>query len=183
VAMFAWGKDPYPVRPFSGETPIKLLGATVIPQTLWIVGITVVMLIALNLFFERTITGKGMRACAANPRAAGLLGIRVKRMVLLTFALSGALGSVAGIIISPITFAEYDMGIMLGLKGFCGAVIGGLGSVPGAIVGGFVLGILESLGAGLISSAYKDAIAFVILLVVLFVRPTGIFGRGETKRV
>ncbi len=183
VSMLAWGKDPYPLRPFSGDIPIMLGGATIIPQTLWIIGTTCVILVSLHLLFEHTITGKAMRACAVNRRAASLLGIRVKRMILLTFALSGALGAVAGIIISPITFATYDMGVMLGLKGFCGAVIGGLGSVVGSIVGGFVLGILESLGAGLISSAYKDAIAFVILLLVLFIRPTGLFGAGETKRV
>jgi len=124
-----------------------------------------------------------MKACAVNKRAASLLGIRVNRMILLSFALSGALGAVAGIIIAPITFASYDMGVMLGLKGFCGAVIGGLGSVVGSIIGGFVLGILESLGAGLISSAYKDAIAFVILLIVLFIKPTGLLGSGDVKRV
>jgi branched-chain amino acid transport system permease protein len=183
LSMLIWGKDPYPLRSFSGDTPISIGGATVIPQTLWIIGTTLVILGGLHLFFEHTITGKAMKACAINRRAASLLGIRVKRMVLLTFALSGALGAVAGIIISPITFASYDMGVMLGLKGFCGAVIGGLGSVLGSIVGGFVLGVLESLGAGLISSAYKDAIAFVILLLVLFVRPKGIFGAGDVKRV
>jgi branched-chain amino acid transport system permease protein len=183
VSMLAWGTDPYPIQPFSGDEPIMIRGATIIPQTVWIIGTTCVILVALHLFFEHTITGKAMRACAVNRRAASLLGIRVKRMILLTFALSGALGAVAGIIISPITFATYDMGVMLGLKGFCGAVIGGLGSVVGSIVGGLVLGILESLGAGLISSAYKDAIAFVILLLVLFIRPTGLFGAGEIKRV
>jgi branched-chain amino acid transport system permease protein len=183
VAVFAWGKDPYPLKSFSGDTPLEIWGAYVMPQTLWIIGITAVVLVVLHFFFEYTIAGKGMRACAVNPRAARLLGIRVKRMVLLTFALSGGLGAVAGIIISPITLATYDMGVMLGLKGFCGAVIGGLGSIPGAIIGGLVLGVLESLGAGLISSAYKDAIAFVILLIVLFIRPTGIFGTGDVKRV
>jgi branched-chain amino acid transport system permease protein len=183
VSMFVWGKDPYPLDSFSGDAPIQIGGASIIPQTLWIIGITLLILGALHVFFEYTITGKAMKACAVNKRAASLLGIRVNRMVLLSFALSGMLGAVAGIIISPITFASYDMGVMLGLKGFCGAVIGGLGSVLGSIVGGFVLGILESLGAGLISSAYKDAIAFIILLFVLFVRPTGIFGSGEVKRV
>jgi branched-chain amino acid transport system permease protein len=183
ISMFIWGKDPYPVRSFSGDAPIMIGGATIIPQTLWIIGTTLIILTALHIFFEYTITGKAMSACAVNRRAASLLGIRVKRMILITFALSGALGAVAGIIIAPITFAGYDMGVMLGLKGFCGAVIGGLGSVFGSIAGGFILGIIESLGAGLISSAYKDAIAFVILLVVLFIRPTGLFGSDESKRV
>lgn len=183
IAMLFWGKDAYRLKSFSGETPIALGNAAIMPQTLWILGITAVILIFLHIFFEFTITGKGMRACAINPRAASLLGVKVKRMVLLSFALSGGLGAVAGIIIAPITFAGYGMGLMLGLKGFCSAVIGGLGSVPGAILGGFTLGVLESMGAGLISSGYKDAIAFVALLIVLFIRPSGIMGRGEVKRV
>jgi branched-chain amino acid transport system permease protein len=183
ISMLAWGKDPYTLQSFSGDAPIQIGGASIIPQTLWIIGTTLIILAGLQLFFEYTITGKAMKACAINRRAASLLGIRVNRMILFSFALSGALGAVAGIIISPITFASYDMGVMLGLKGFCGAVIGGLGSVPGSIIGGFVLGILESLGAGLISSAYKDAIAFVILLLVLFIRPTGLLGSGNVKRV
>ncbi len=183
VAMLAWKKDYHAATPFSGEKPISIGTAAITPQALWVIGITCVVLVLLHLFFEYTDTGKGMRASAINPKAASLLGIRVKRMVLISFALSGALGAVAGIIIAPITFAIYNMGVMLGLKGFCGAVIGGLGSVPGAIIGGFALGVLEAMGAGLISSAYKDAIAFVVLLLVLFMRPTGILGKGEMKRV
>ncbi len=183
VAMFVWKKDYHAATPFSGEVPISIGPAAITPQALWVIGITGTVLIFLHIFFEYTNTGKGMRACAINPRAASLLGIKVKRMVLISFGLAGALGAIAGIIIAPITFANYNMGLMLGLKGFCGAVIGGLGSVPGAIVGGFALGILESLGAGLISSAYKDAIAFVVLLLVLFMKPTGILGKSESKRV
>jgi branched-chain amino acid transport system permease protein len=183
VAMMFWGKNPYPSKPFSGDNPIIIWGAAVIPQTIWILSITIVTLVFLHFFFEYTITGKGMRACAINRRAASLLGIRVNKMILLSFALSGGLGAVAGIIISPITFAGYGMGTMLGLKGFCAAIIGGIGSIPGAILGGFSLGVLESMGAGLISSAYKDAIAFLALLLVLFIRPSGILGKGEVKRV
>jgi branched-chain amino acid transport system permease protein len=183
IAMMIWGKDPYPLNSFSGDMPIIVSGAAVMPQTIWIVVITALILVLLHFFFEYTVMGKGMRACAINKRAASLLGIRVNRMILLTFALSGGLGAVAGIIISPITFATYKMGTLLGLKGFCAAVIGGLGSVPGAIVGGLALGILESLGAGFISSTYKDAIAFIVLLLVLFIKPTGIFGKGDMERV
>ncbi|MBN1882940.1 MAG: branched-chain amino acid ABC transporter permease [Deltaproteobacteria bacterium] len=185
IAMqsWAWGKGEYASTPFSGETPILIGNAAMTPQAIWIIGITLTILMLLHFFFENTITGKGMRACAVNPRAASLMGIKVSRMVVITFALSGMLGAVAGIIITPTTTASYKMGVMLGLKGFCAAIIGGLGSIPGAIIGGFVLGVLESMGAGLISSAYKDAIAFVALLVVLFVRPSGILGIGDIKRV
>jgi branched-chain amino acid transport system permease protein len=104
-------------------------------------------------------------------------------MILFSFALSGALGAVAGMIIAPISTTSYDTGIMLGLKGFAAAILGGYGNFAGAILGGFILGILESLGAGLISSQYKDAIAFLVLLLVLFLKPTGIMGYGESERV
>jgi branched-chain amino acid transport system permease protein len=104
-------------------------------------------------------------------------------MVLLSFSISAAIGSLAGIIIAPLTMTSYDVGIMLGLKGFCAAIIGGMSSGLGTVVGGLLLGILESLGAGLISSGYKDAIAFIILLIILFFRPEGVFGKKETERV
>ena len=114
-----------------------------------------------------------MRACAVNPRAARLMGIRVDRVFLLAFALSGALGAVAGAVVAPITYATYDMGLMLGLKGFVAAVLGGLVSPAGAIAGGFLLGVLESMAAGLLSSAYKDAVAFIVLIAVCLAQVTG----------
>jgi branched-chain amino acid transport system permease protein len=112
-----------------------------------------------------------------------LTGIPVDRMILLSFTLSGALGAVAGIILTPITTTSYDVGVMLGLKGFSAAILGGYGSMPGAVVGGLLLGILESLAAGLISSEYKDALAFLILLTALFFKPSGIMGRGRLRQV
>ncbi len=93
------------------------------------------------------------------------------------------MGAVAGIIIAPITTTSYDVGFMLGLKGFSAAVLGGYGSMPGAVLGGLLLGVMESLAAGLISSAYKNAVAFIILLLVLFIRPSGLLGEPETERV
>lgn len=119
-----------------------------------------------------------MKAAAVNKHGARLVGINVNSMMVWAFGISAALGAVGGTIIAPITMASYDMGTMLGLKGFCAAIFGGLGSSGGAIAGGLILGILESLGAGLISSAYKDAIAFIVLLLVLFVKPSGLFGGG-----
>jgi branched-chain amino acid transport system permease protein len=104
-------------------------------------------------------------------------------MILFSFALSGALGAVAGMIIAPISTTSYDTGIMLGLKGFAAAILGGYGNFAGAIVGGLLLGTMESLGAGLISSHYKDAIAFLVLILVLFVKPSGLMGAGEAERV
>lgn len=183
VAMLIWGKDTYPLPSFSGEVAINVGGATIMPQHLWILGLTCVIIFLNRLFFYHTIYGKAMRACAVNPRAAGLTGINVKVMVLTSFAISSALGALAGIIIAPLTLTSYDVGIMLGLKGFCAAIIGGMGSGMGAVLGGFILGVLESLGAGLTSAGYKDAIAFVVLLAILFFRPGGLLGRRGTERV
>ncbi len=183
VASFIWGKEPHSIPAFSGEDPIPFFGAVIQPQSLWVMLVTVVIVIALKQFFDRTITGKAMIACAFQPRAARLVGIDVSYMVLLSFGLSGAVGAAAGIVIAPMSMLQYDMGVMLGLKGFCAAIIGGLGYPWGAVVGGLSLGVLESLGAGLISSGYKDAIAFVILLLMLFFRPQGLLGKSKGDRV
>ena len=183
LSMMVWGKNPMTLAPFSGEAPFIILGAAVMPQSLWIFGITVFVVTGLNYFFKRTLTGKAMRAVAASRRSAILTGIPVDRMIFLSFTLSGALGAVAGIILTPITTTSYDVGVMLGLKGFSAAILGGYGSMPGAVLGGFLLGVLESLGAGLVSSEYKDALAFLILLMVLFLKPSGILGRGKLRRV
>ncbi len=182
VFKIAWGTNQMAVPAFSGDTPFIILGAAVLPQSLWIFLITVAVVILLHFFFNKTLVGKAMRATSFNPRAAALMGVNVNSMVLFSFALSGALGAVAGIIIVPITTLSYDIGVILGLKGFAAAVLGGYGNSVGAIVGGLLLGVLESLGAGMISSTYKDVIAFAILLLVLFVKPSGLLGYGERER-
>src|SRR5512138_1616610 len=183
IAMLVWGKDTHAIPAFSGSEPLAIGSATILPQHLWIFGLTAIAIVANKLFFQYSITGKAMRACAVNRRAAGLVGIDVRRMVLFSFVISSALGSLAGIIVAPLTMTSYDVGIMLGLKGFCAAIIGGMSGGVGTVLGGLLLGILESLGAGLISSGYKDAIAFIILLLILFFRPQGLFSRGQTDRV
>jgi branched-chain amino acid transport system permease protein len=183
VFKILWGKNQMGLPPFSGDTPINFAGATLMPQNLWIFGITFLSVIGLQYFFSRTRLGKAMRAASCNPRAALLMGVNVNSMVMLSFAFSGALGAVAGIIIVPITTLSYDIGVMLGLKGFAAAVLGGYGSSLGAVVGGLLLGVLESVGAGVVSSTYKDVISFGILLLVLFVRPSGILGHGNTERL
>ncbi len=177
-----WGKNQMGLPPFSGETPITFFGATVLPQNLWIFLITFIAVATLHFFFSRTRVGKAMRAASFNPRAAALMGVNINQMVLLSFALSAALGATAGIIIVPITTLSYEIGVMLGLKGFAAAVLGGYGNSFGAVLGGLLLGVLESLGAGVISSTYKDVIAFGILLLVLFIKPSGILGHGDTER-
>ncbi len=183
AAMLIWGKDPFDLPAFSGRHPIALLGAVIQPQYFWVIGFLILTVIVLTLFFEKTIIGKAMSACADNPDAASLVGINVKRMILLSFALSAAIGAVAGITITPISLMEYDRGAMLAVKGFGAAVLGGLGSFPGAVVGGLIMGAIESLGAGLVSSGYKDAFALIVLLVVLFFRPSGILGDIEVSKI
>ena len=183
LAMLVWGKDTHTIPPFSGDDPIAIGGATILPQHLWILGITLLIILINKIYFYHTISGKAMRACSYNRRAAGLVGIDVKRMVLFSFIISSAMGAVAGIIVAPLTMTAYDVGVMLGLKGFCAAIIGGMSSGVSTVIGGLILGVLESLGAGLISSGYKDAIAFIILLLILFFRPQGLFGKADSERV
>lgn len=183
LAQLVWDKSIHALPPLSGDAPISILGATIVPQSLWVIGVTVVVVAALTWFFNRTLLGKAMLATSYNRFAAQLVGIEVRKVLFASFGLAAALGAVAGVLIAPITFTSYDAGIMLGLKGFAAAMLGGLGSFPGAIIGGVLLGLLESLGAGYLSSAYKDVIAFVIILAVLFVRPDGILGAVKSERV
>ena len=178
LMKLVWGKNRLAVPPLSGEAPLHLLGASILPQTLWILGLTALTIVLLVLFFRRTSLGLAMRAVAANEAAAAVVGLKVWRVKAASFALAGALGGLAGCLVTPITTLSYDVGVLLGLKGFAAAILGGFGSFPGAILGGLTLGLLESLGAAYLSSAYKDVIAFVVLLLVLFVRPRGFLG-GE----
>jgi branched-chain amino acid transport system permease protein len=183
IAMFIWGKDPYSLPPFSSGKPLMMAGAAVLPQIFWVLGLSLVTVILMNLFFNRTITGKAMSACAGNRLAASLVGINVSKMILLSFALSATLGAIAGAAITPITLMEYDRGPLLALKGFCAAVLGGLGFGTGAVVAGFIIGIIESFAAGFVSSGFKDAIALIILILVLFIKPSGLFGSAEVGKV
>ncbi len=183
AAMFIWGKDPFDLPPFTGRDPINFLGAAVLPQSLWVVGFLVAVVITLTLFFDRTIIGKALRACAVNPNASSLVGINVKYMILVSFAMSAAIGAAGGIVITPISLMEYDRGAMLAIKGFAACVLGGMGSFPGAVIGGLIIGLIESLGAGLISSGYKDAFALLVLLFVLFLKPSGLFGSVEISKI
>jgi branched-chain amino acid transport system permease protein len=183
IAMFVWGKDPYIFPPFSGSKPLFVFGAAIQTQTLWVLFMTAVMVVLMTIFFKKTRYGKAMLACADNPEAARLVGIKVNTMILISFALSAAIGAAAGAVITPISLMEYDRGALLALKGFGAAVLGGLGSFYGAVVAGVLLGIIESMCAGLVSSGYKDAVALILLLLVLYVRPSGLFGNVEASKI
>jgi branched-chain amino acid transport system permease protein len=128
-------------------------------------------------------TGKALRAIAANKLAARLVGINTSAVIGLSFALSAAIGAIGGILAAPITLTNYDIGSMLALKGFAAAMLGGMGHPLGAVVGGLLLGIFEALGAGYVSSRYKDAVAFIVILLVLFSMPQGLFGNSRVERV
>jgi branched-chain amino acid transport system permease protein len=183
LAQFFFGANPYTLPVFSQAKPIMLLGASVTISGVIALMVAVVVVLVLFYIMDRTILGKSLRACMINRLAARLMGINPRRMSLLAFGLSAAIGAVAGIIIAPITLAVYDMGLMLSLKGFVAATLGGLSNAPGAIVGGLLLGLLEAFGAGYIGSGYKDVAAFAVLLFVLFVKPDGILSSIRGERV
>lgn len=168
---------------FSGDAPIAIAGATILPQSLWVVAGALAVFIGLWLFFTKTLTGRAVLATANNRIAAQLVGINTRYIMTLSFALSAAIGALAGVLVTPITLTSYDVGISLALKGFAAAMLGGMGNPKGALVGGLLLGILEAMTAGYISSQYKDAAAFIVILAVLFAMPQGIFGRKVTDRV
>jgi branched-chain amino acid transport system permease protein len=168
---------------FSGDVPLNLFGAAVQPQSFWVLGGTAAIVVLLYVFMERTVLGKAVHATAANRLAARLVGINTTTVMVLAFGGSAAIGAVAGILITPITLTSYDVGTLLALKGFAAAMLGGMGSPLGALVGGILLGLLEAFGAGYISSTYKDGFAFIIILVVLFAMPQGLFGRHFVERV
>ncbi len=177
------GKGNRGLPAFSGDQPLQILGATLSTQSLWVLAVTVLVVLALAWYFSRTLPGKAMLATSHNRLAADLVGVNTERVMLISFALSGALGAIGGVLTAPITFTSYDAGIVLGLKGFAAAALGGLGSGPGAIVGGLSLGIMEALTAGYLSSAYKDAVAYVLILLVFMYMPRGLFGTKMADRV
>ncbi len=182
LALLAWGTDPYSLAPFTAGPPVHLGSAVVARQGLWVLGTTVVLLFALYAFFSWTYPGKILRACAINPLSSRLSGIRPDRMSLVAFSMSAGLGAVGGIVMAPLTLVSYDMGLALGLRGFVAAIMGGLTNPAGAVVGALLLAVLENLAGGLFRAAYKEAVAFVVLFLILLLRPQGIFGPGAAGR-
>lgn len=182
MALLIWGTDTYLLPAFLQGGPLSLGGASVNPQSLLVLSLVAVSVILLYLFLNWTYTGKAVKASVINRRAARLVGINVGTVSFWAFVGSGALGAAAGIFIAPITMVTYDMGFMLGIKGFVAASIGGLNNVAGAVLGGLLLGVLEAFGAGLISSGMKDAFSIIVLLVILLLRPEGLLRTlGERK--
>jgi len=183
AAQLVFDKQIHSFPAFSGDDPIHILGATILPQSLWVIGGAVAVFVGLWLFFTRTLLGRAVLATSNNRLAAQLVGINTRFIMTLSFALSAAIGAFAGVLATPITLTSYDVGLAFALKGFAAAMLGGMGNPKGALVGGFLLGVLEGLTAGYISSQYKDAAAFIVILAVLFFMPQGLFGSKSTDRV
>lgn len=183
ISLVVWGTGTRSLPPFTKGESIPIFKASITPQDLWIIGVCVIAILGIFYLFDKTYFGISIRACMSNVRASKFMGIPTERMAMMSFALSAGLGALAGIVMAPATFAQYDMGMMLGLKGFVAAVLGGLTGAPAAIVGGFALGIIESLGAGYISSGYNDFIAFAALIVIMIFLPSGILGKNLQKKV
>ncbi|MBK8007467.1 MAG: branched-chain amino acid ABC transporter permease [Rhizobiales bacterium] len=183
VAQIVFDKRFHSLPAWFGTEPIKVLDATIQPQSFVVLAGAAVIVFALVVFTKKTLIGKGILAISQNQLAATLVGINVTTIVTLAFVISAAIGGTAGILATPITLTSYDAGTLLSLKGFAAAMLGGMGSPMGAVIGGLVLGLVEAFGGGLISSAYKDAFAFLAILVVLALRPQGLVGSFVRERV
>jgi branched-chain amino acid transport system permease protein len=183
VAQIVFDKRFHSLPSLFGGDPIKFGGAAILPQSLVVLASATLIVVVLWLFIDRTMLGKAVIATAANRLAARLIGVNTRSIVDFSFAVSAAIGAIAGILITPIALTSYDAGTLLALKGFAAAMLGGIGSAPGAVVGGLMIGMIEALSAGYFSSNYKDAVAFLIILVVLISIPQGLFGRAKVERV
>jgi branched-chain amino acid transport system permease protein len=185
AALLAWGESVRSLPYFTGDevTALDLGGVRVSPQVLWVLGTTALTVACLQLFFGHTMLGWEMRACASNRDAAALVGLPVRNLVTVAFALSAGIGALAGAVVSPITYTSYAIGGGLAIKGFTVAILGGLGNSTGALAAGLLLGVLESLSVSVLPTAYKDVVTLSILLAILFLRPSGLFGSREASRL
>lgn len=181
AALHIWGEGVRALPYFVGTavTSVSILGTRISPQVLFVIGACTVMVLFLNFFFTFTSLGREMRACAANRRAAILCGINAKNMVTFSFMLSAGIGALAGAMMSPITYTQFDNGTGLAIKGFTVAILGGLGNSLAAVAAGLILGIIEAFSISFIPLAFQDAVSIAILLVILFIRPHGLFGSSE----
>jgi len=180
AAQLIWGSEPLRYPAVLGGEPLLIGGVALAPHNLLVLLVGLACMGGLQLFLQRTKLGLAMRATAQDPEMARLSGVPVGRIVAYTFGLSAALGAAGGVLLAPLFFASFDLGA-IGIKSFAAAIIGGLGSVPGAMVGGIVLGLIETLGAAFISSAYKDALGYGIMILLLLFAPSGLFGRARRR--
>lgn len=177
AALHIWDEKVRALPFFTGTevSSLGIFGARISPQVLWVLGVTLLISGGLFIFFRYTLTGRAMRACSENRTAARLCGIKTSRIINLSFVLSAAIGALAGCVISPLTQTRHDMGSDLAIKGFTVAILGGLGNSPAALVAGLLLGLLESYSIGIVPMAFKDVVAIGVLLLVLVLKPSGLF--------
>jgi branched-chain amino acid transport system permease protein len=183
LALLIWGKESHILQPFSSGTPIHVFGATLQPQVLWIIGITMLVLLVIWFFFEKTTLGIAMRACAENRLGASLMGISTEKAALFSWAWGSGIGALAGMAVAPLLFMQYSSGMMPMVKGFIAMSVGGLASIVGAVVAGYLLGIVEAYTIGLISSQFSDTVVFTLLIIVLIFKPSGLFGATRSREV
>ena len=185
LARTIWGgkADYLAFPPITSPDPIMLGNIMVIPQQLAVLGGTVVILLLFTAFFRLTRAGKMMQATADNARAAALVGIRIDRVYTLAFGIGAAIAAAAAVLTAPLTLLYPDIGFAFFLKGFAAAVLGGLSSLPGAVIGGLIVGIAESMAGGYIHSSVMELSPFVVIMAVLIVRPSGLLGNSKTRRV
>ncbi len=184
VVQAIWGTKTFSLPPFGGaQAPMTLLGATILPQTIWIIAVAMVSLVLLAAFFNYSRVGRASIAVSHDPVISQLMGIDVRLILIIAFVLSGLLGAVSGIVTTPLTYTNYEVGVIIGLKAVIAAIIGGMGSPVGAVVGGFMIGLVEAMTAGYISSAYKDAVPFLLIAMLFLVKPSGLLGKRAVERV
>ena len=183
LAGWIWGYDPYKFPSLFPAEPVDIGGVRASPNSLGVIGISIAIMGVLYLFFEHTREGIAMRAASMNAHAARLMGIRVSRVSLMAWALAGGIGTLTGLLVAPLLFLDFEMMITVLIKAFAGAILGGFNSLPGAVVGGFAIGVIEIFFAGFVSTKFKDAFAFLIIIGVLMYRPTGLFSLRGTKKV
>jgi branched-chain amino acid transport system permease protein len=179
LTLIAAGDQPKTLPPLTDLPPLMIGGVAVNFQFLWIVALSLLLIWLLDQFFKRTRTGKAMRACAINREAAALQGIPVSRMLALSFALSAALGAVAGVLITPTQYTAFNVGVPFAISGFIAAIVGGFGRPLGAFLGGITLGLAQALAIVALGAGWKNVAALSVLLVFLFIRPSGILGEAK----
>jgi branched-chain amino acid transport system permease protein len=182
LALLIWGPYPLKVPSFFEASVINIGDVVLAPENLFIIAVTIAVLLLQYWLFFHTDLGRRLRATAQNAEVAQLMGIRTGRMIAITFVVSTLLTGIAGVLLAPIFLVDTEMGLNLILKAFIAVIIGGFGSVPGAVVGGLIVGLLEILVAVFVSSVYKDAIAFLVLIFFLIAFPQGVFGERIAER-
>lgn len=183
LSIVIWGAEKHVFPQLFPTEPIEVRGLLILPQNIAIILIAVLIVVLLQLFFNKTKIGKCMRAAASDSEGAAMMGIDVSYTRFLTFGISAAFAAVAGILMAPIFYVSTTMSALVGLKAFSSAILGGFGSIWGALAGGLIMGLVEAIGGAYIATAYKDVISFCVLFIVLYFKPTGLFAKRVEQKL